>query len=152
MNQNWGRGQWRRRGRGFRGGSFVGSSGQKPGGNHGRGGRSVQSSQWVNFDPLACYHCGVHGHLARDCPQVVQSQGSGNVVPSHGNCSKSGQKGPRGRGCGWPVRFSGMNVLYDEAGNEYPVDDAGQLYVPLGFEQTVAEGETKVENTKETKN
>ena len=45
-----------------------------------------------------------------------------------------------------------MNVLYNEAGNEYPVDDAGQLYVPLGFEQTVAEGEIAVENTKETKN
>ena len=45
-----------------------------------------------------------------------------------------------------------MNVLYDEAGNEYPADDDGQLYVPLGFEQTVAEGEIEVENIKETKN
>ena len=45
-----------------------------------------------------------------------------------------------------------MNVLYDEAGNEYPVDDAGQLYIPLGFEQTMAEGENEVENVKETKN
>ena len=44
-----------------------------------------------------------------------------------------------------------MNVLYDEAGNEYPIDDARQLYVPLGLEQTVVEGETEVENTKETK-
>ena len=45
-----------------------------------------------------------------------------------------------------------MNVLYDEAGNEYPVDDAGQLYIPLGFEQTVAGGENEAENTNETKN
>ena len=45
-----------------------------------------------------------------------------------------------------------MNVLYNEAGNDYPIDDAGQLYVPLGFEQTVVEGETEVENIKETKN
>ena len=73
-------------------------------------------------------------------------------MPSHGNCCKSGQKGPRARGHGRPDRFSGMNVLYDETGNEYLVDDAGQLYVPLGFEQTVAEGEIAVENTKETKN
>ena len=149
-NQNRGRGQWRGRGRGgFRGGSSVGSGGRKSGG---RGGRSSQFSGSVNFDPLACYRCGVRGHLARDCPQSVQSQGSGNAVPSRGNFSKSGQKGPRGRGCGRPVRFSGMNVLYDEAGNEYPIDDAGQLYVPLGFEQTVVEGETEVENIKETKN
>ena len=45
-----------------------------------------------------------------------------------------------------------MNVLYNEAGNEYLVDDAGQLYVPLGVEQTVVEGEIEVENIKETKN
>ena len=45
-----------------------------------------------------------------------------------------------------------MNVLYDEAGNEYPIDDAGQFYVPLGFEQTVVEGETEEENIKEIKN
>ena len=44
-----------------------------------------------------------------------------------------------------------MNVLYDEDGNEYPVDDAGQLYVPLEFGQTVAE-EAQVENEKNTKN
>ena len=73
-------------------------------------------------------------------------------MPSRGNFSKSGQKGPCGRGRGWPVQFSGMNVLYDKASNEYPVDDAGQLSVPLGFEQTEAEGEIAVENTKETKN
>ena len=152
MNQNRGRGQWRGRGRGYRGGSSVGSGGRKSGGNRGRRGRGGQSSVSVNFDPLACYRCGMRGHLARDCPQTVQSTGSGNVMPSRGNFSKSGQKGPRGRGRGRPVRFSGMNVLYDEAGNEYPVDDADQLYVPLGFEQTVAEGEIAVENTKETKN
>ena len=29
----------------------------------------------VNFDPLACYQCGVHGHLDSDCPQTgAQSQ------------------------------------------------------------------------------
>ena len=45
-----------------------------------------------------------------------------------------------------------MNVLYDEAGNEYPVDNAGELYVPLGAKQTVVKGEIEVENIKETKN
>ena len=32
-----------------------------------------------------------------------------------------------------------MNVLYDSDGNEYPVDDFGQLYVPLGYKQTAVE-------------
>ena len=42
--------------------------------------------------------------------------------------------------------------MYDEAGNEYPMDDAGQLYVPLGFEQAIADEMFEEENTKETKN
>ena len=44
-----------------------------------------------------------------------------------------------------------MNVLFDEDGNEYPMDDAGQLYVPLEFGQTIAE-EAQTENEKNTKN
>ena len=97
----------------------------------------------------------MRGHLARDCPstgtQSLTSSG-GSTGPTRGSSFKSGHKGPRGCGRGRPVRFSGMNVLYDEAGNEYPIDDAGQLYVPLGFEQTVVEGETEEENIKEIKN
>ena len=49
------------------------------------------------------------------------------------------------------MRFGALNVLYDGDGNEYPVDDAGQLYVPLDFGQTVAK-EAQVENANETKN
>ena len=44
-----------------------------------------------------------------------------------------------------------MNVLFDEDGNEYPVDNAGQLYVPLDYGQTVAK-EAQVETEKSTKN
>ena len=152
---NRGQGRWGYRGGnrgagrgGRRGGSSVGSA---RGNTRGRGGRGRSNS--VNYDPLACFRCGVRGHLARDCPQnFVQSQGSGNAGPSRGTFSQSGQKGPRGRGRGRSVRFGGLNVLYDEAGNEYPVDDAGQLYVPLGFEPTVTEKENADKNEKETKN
>ena len=90
--------------------------------------------------------------MARDCPQTAQSQGSGNVVPSRGGFSKSGQKGPqRGRGRGRQVRFSALHVLYDEDGNEHPVDEASQLYVPLEIGPTVAE-EAQVESINTTKN
>ena len=61
-------------------------------------------------------------------------------------------KGTRGRGRGGrPVRFSGLNVVYDEEGNQYPIDDAGQLYVPLDAVQTGGES-AEEENAQNTKN
>ena len=39
-----------------------------------------------SFDPLACYRCGVRGHLARDCPSTSgQSTGSSLTSSSSGN-------------------------------------------------------------------
>ena len=154
MNQNQGRGQWRGRGHGgFRGGNAAGSGARKFGGGRGRGGRASQSTGSVNFDPLACYQCGVQGHLARGCPQSgnTQSRGSGNAGPSQGRFPQSGHKGPRSRGRGRSVRFSALNVLYDDEGNAYPVNDARQLYVPLQSAQTVDES-AEEESPNETKN
>ena len=150
MQQNQGRGQWKNRGRGgYRGGRGQGSGGRRIGGGGRRGGRT--GSSYASYDPLACYRCGVRGHLARDCPQQTSSQGSGISGPFRGKTSQSVQKGTRGRGRGGrPVRFSGLNVVYDEQGNQYPIDDAGQLYVPLETVQAVGESaeEEKSENTK----
>ena len=105
MSQNRGRGSWRGgRGRsaGFRGGNSGGSQRGRSSGGRNHSGRGRGSG---NFDPLACYRCGVHGHLARDCPSTSsQSLGSSTISSSRGTFSKSGQKGPqRGRGCGWQV-------------------------------------------------
>ena len=95
----------------------------------------------------------MHGHLARDCPQAAQSQGSGIAGPSRGKSSQSVHRGTRGRGRGGrQVRFSGLSVLYDDEGNQYPVDDAGQLYVPLEFGQTAVDGENEEEIQNQTKN
>ena len=127
----------------------MSSGGRTSGGR--RGGRVGGSSGSVDFEPLAGYRYGGCGHMARDCPQAAQSQGSGNAVPSHGGFSKSGQKGPKSRGRGRSVRVSALNVLYDDEGNVYPVDDAGQLYVPLESVQTVGES-AEEEITKDTKN
>ena len=78
--------------------------------------------------------------------------GSGTTL-THGTSSKSGRTSPgRSRGRGRHVRFAGFNVLYDSEGQEYPVDDHGQIYVPLESEN--AGGEENVEDEKEntTKN
>ena len=50
------------------------------------------------------------------------------------------------------MRFGGLNVLYDEDGNSYPVDDAGQLYIPLEFAQDAGDSEVEVEKQNPTKN
>ena len=96
----------------------------------------------------------MRGHLAHNCPQkLVQSQGSGNAGPSQKSFSGSGRGGPRNRGRGRQVRFGGLNVLYDEDRQAYPVDDAGQLYVPLEFGHTAGEGDgSEEEKGKSTKN
>ena len=66
---NRGRGFWRGgsgRGRGQGGGRMGNSGGRGRGSGGRRGGRGGNAS----FDPLACYRCGVRGHLARDCPST----------------------------------------------------------------------------------
>ena len=92
---NRGRGQWKGNRGGGRGGYRGGRSsmGSARGNSRGRGGRASQGS--VNFDPLACYRCGVRGHLAHDCPQAVPSQGSVNAGPSRGTFSRSGATRPK---------------------------------------------------------
>ena len=76
----------------------------------------------------------------------------GSTYPTLGNSSKSGRTGTgRSRGRGQHVHFSGMNVLYDSGGHEYPVDDYKQIYVSLEAEQADAI-EIEEEKFKETKN
>ena len=151
---NRGKGFWRGgtgRGRGQGGGKMGNSGGRGRGYGGRRGGRGGNS----NFDPLACYRCRVRGHLARDCPSTgnqSQTLGSSNTSSFRGTFSKSGQKGPRGRGRGRQVRFGALNMLYDEDGNSYPADDGNQLYIPLEFAQDVGDGEFEEENSKGTKN
>ena len=152
---NRGRGFWgsgTSRGRGQGGGRNMGNSGGRGHGTSGRrGGRGGSSS----FDPLACYRCGVHGHLAHDCPSSGtqwQTLGSSSSAPTRGSSFKSWHLAPKqGRGRGRQVRFGAMGIFYDDKGNEYPIDDYGQLYVPLRLEQIAVE-EAEEEKDKNIKN
>ena len=49
------------------------------------------------------------------------------------------------------MRFGALNMLYDEDRNSYPVDDAGQLYIPLELAQDAGDGEFEEEKIKGTK-
>ena len=121
--QNRGQGQWRGRGWG-RGGNRGGgrsSVGSARGNTRGRGGAGCGRSYSANYDPLACYRCGVHGHLAHDCPQkLVQLQGSGNAGPSQKSFSGSGRGGPRNRGRGRQVRFGASTSCTMRTGRLIP--------------------------------
>ena len=83
----------------------------------------------------------------------ASQEGSSENSSSKRTSFKSGQRGPqRGRGRSRQVRFGGLNVLYDEDGNSYPVDDAGQLYIPLECALDAGDTGTEEEKPKEIKN
>ena len=57
------------------------------------------------------------------------------------NQSRFVQRGTSGnRSRGRRTRFSGLNVVYDAEGQEYPVDDNGVIYIPAD-EQTGADAD-----------
>ena len=49
------------------------------------------------------------------------------------------------------MRFSGLNIVDDEEGYDYPIDNEGRIYVPLDS-QTVSETEYLENTEKRTKN
>ena len=64
------------------------------------------------FNPLACYRCGVHGHLTRDCASTsLQTLSSGSSGPTTRGSFKSGQSGPK-RGRGVKGRFDSGEGMY----------------------------------------
>ena len=50
------------------------------------------------------------------------------------------------------MRFGALNVLYDADRNSYPVDDAGQLYIPLEYALDAGDGKAEEEKSTEIKN
>ena len=108
--------------------------------NRGRGGNIGCGTSVVgSFDPQDCYVCGKRSHLARDCAQAGQMSGG---TPSYVATTQSSvQRGTRlGRGSSQRARFSGLNIVYDDEGYDYPIDDEGRIYIPMDM-QIVSETE-----------
>ena len=105
-----------------------------------KNGTTFRRKEQLSADPLACYVCGVHGHLARDCPQGTSASRGGSTSSSV-NQSRFVQRGTSSnRSGGRRTPFSGLNVVYDAEDQEYPVDDNGVIYIPAD-EQTGAKAE-----------
>ena len=83
-----------------------------------------------------CFSCGQYGHYASQCPKGASTSGSSNTAQSvnqrSNNAQVRGQRGGRFRGNrrgGRSARFSGLDVIYDVEGNEYTVDENGNLVI-----------------------
>ena len=83
----------------------------------------------------------VCGYLFGDNPHNASAHGDSTC--NSGNNQEFVHQGTQ-RGGGQRTRFSGINIVYDEEGYEYPIDDKGHFYVPLN-EPAVSE-EVKKEN------
>ena len=118
------------RGRGF---------GGRRGGGWSRDRRGGQQSTTQAKTGTHCFNCGQYGHYAAQCPRGTNTSGSGNTGQSVNQRSNFAQArgGPREnrgniRGGGNKrTRFSGLNVVYDAEGNEYPIDENGKLVIDV---------------------
>ena len=132
------------KGPGVQGERGGGRGGYFPG--RGRLGRRGGASATGYFDPQACYVCGKGGHLTHDCTQAGHmSGGNPSQVATTQSSVQRGKWG--GRRGSWRARFSGLNVIYDDEGYDYPIDGEGSIYISMDI-QTVS----KTKNTENTEN
>ena len=130
----------------------MGNSGGRGRGYGGRrGGRGGNAS----FDPLACYRCGCAAiWLVTVLAPVISRRPWEVAIPALPveHSPNPGKKAQEDVAEVAKVRFGALNMLYDEDGNSYPVDDVGQLYIPLELAQDVDDSEFEEKKTKGTKN
>ena len=133
------------RGRGNVGSTQQGGRGNggRRGGGWNRGRRGGQQTVTQARTGIQCFNCGQYGHYASQCPRGASTSGSSNTAQSVNQRSNVAQaRGSRGgfrgnrRGAGnRRTRFSGLNVVYDAEGNEYPIDENGNLVLEFVDEE-----------------
>ena len=133
-----------------------GTGGRRGGGwNRGRqGGVSTQGRAGVQ-----CYTCGQYGHYSAQCPRSASTSGSNASAQSVNQRSnfaqaRGGSRGARGgfrgnrRGNGGRrARFSGLQVVYDEEGYEYQVDDDGNIVLDFDPDDNAATSQQNEQNS-----
>ena len=116
----WSRGRSGSRG-GGRGGVVmpqIARGGKAP--NFARGGARGRAGGRGGGRGVTCFNCGQIGHYAASCPRRSNNGAIG------GRQNWSGGRRGRGRN---GTRFAGLNAVWDANGNEYYVDNEGQIVI-----------------------
>ena len=129
-------------------------NGGRRGGGWIRGRQGGQQSATQAKSGTQCFNCGQYGHYASQCPKGTSTSGSSNTAQSVNQRSniaqvrgqqRGGFRGNRRGGSGRRARFSGMNVIYDTEGNEYPVDENGNLVLEFIDDEDAATSQQNTE-------
>ena len=120
-------------------------NGGRRGGGWNRGRRGGQSTTQQTRTGIQCFNCGQYGHYASQCPKGASTSGSSSTAQSVNQRSNFAQaRGGQGRGGNRRgggnrrTRFSGLNVVYDAEGNEYPIDEDGNIVLEFIEEEDAA--------------
>ena len=121
-------------------------NGGRRGGGWNRGRRGGQSTTQLTRTGIQCFNCGQYGHYASQCPRGASTSGSSSTAQSVNQRSnfaqvrgnRGGNRGNRRGGSNRRTRFSGLNVVSDAEGNEYPVDEDGNLVLEFVEEEDAA--------------
>ena len=120
-------------------------NGGRCGGGWNRGRRGGQSTTQQTRTGIQCFNCGQYGHYASQCPKGASTSGSSSTAQSVNQRSNVAQaRGGQGRGGNRRgggnrrTRFSGLNVVYDAEGNEYPIDEDGNIVLEFIDEEDAA--------------
>ena len=121
-------------------------NGGRRGGGWNRGRRGGQSTTQQARTGIQCFNCGQYGHYASQCPRGASTSGSSSTAQSVNQRSnfaqvrgnRGGNRGNRRGGSNRRTRFSGLNVVYDAEGNEYPIEEDGNLVLEFIEEEDAA--------------